>query len=238
MVMALPSFGQFLSRAILAQIVAIVCMACPACDAATILVAQKRAPQTVPAQPESPGSPGESPVPPDKDGEFFECRSLPDLGQITFTDNAVRGAKRVQYLKEHASALAEKGIYACADEAKRHVYRTSEKVGDRTIESAVIIDPPTNEGDNGDYFTGRLIVKVDGRRKIDCTIGTTADGELWVNKVTIHVEDGTVEIHALSGDGNEMNIPEAQESLDDPRVITDQSFYDDEPETGGGAVKV
>lgn len=160
------------------------------------------------------------------------------VGQIIFSDNAVRGPERVKYLKEHASALAEKGIYACADEARRHVYRRSEKIGDRKIDSAVVINPPTHEGDNGEYFTGRLLVNVDGRRKIDCTIGTTADGELWVSKVVIHVEDGTVEVHALSGDGNEMNVPESQESLDDPRVISDQSFYDDEPDIGGGPVKV
>jgi hypothetical protein len=236
--MAFMRSGRSLSRAVVTQIVALVCMTCQSCDASIRLVAQKHSPQTAPSQPETPGSPEGSPAPPDKDGEFFECRSLPELGQIIFSDNAVRGAKRAQYLKAHASLLAEKGIYACADENKRHVYHRSEKIGERTIESAVVIDPPTHEGDNGDYFTGRLLVNVDGRRKIDCTIGTTADGELWVSKVVIHVDDGTVEIHALSGDGNEMDIPESQESLDDPRVITDQSFYDDAPETGGGPVRV
>jgi len=227
-----------LARMVLAQFVALVCMICPACDASTRLIAQKQNPQTAPIQPDSPGSSAEAPAPPEKDGEFFECRYLPELGQVIFSDNAVRGVKRVKYLKEHASLLADKGIYACADEAKRHVYHQTRKIGDRTIESAVVIDPPTHEGDNGDYFTGRLLVNVDGRRKIDCTIGTTADGELWVSKVVIHVDDGSVEIHAQSGDGNEMDVPEAQESLDDPRVITDQSFFDDDPETGGGPVKV
>ena len=236
--MAFLRSGRFLSRAVLFQIIALVCMSCPACDASIRPIAQKHGPQTAPAQPETPGSPEEQPAPPDRDGEFFECRSLPELGQIIFSDNAVRGVKQVKYLKSHASVLAEKGIYACADEAKRHVYHHSQKIGERTIESAVVIDPPTHEGDNGDYFTGRLLVNVNGRRKIDCTIGTTADGELLVSRVVIHVDDGTVEIHALSGDGNEMDIPEAQESLDDPRVITDQSFYDDDPDMGGGPVRV
>ena len=47
-----------------------------------------------------------------------------------------------------------------------------------------------------------------------------------------------MEIHALSGDGNEMNIPESQESIDDPHVITDQSFYEDQPDSGSKPVKV
>jgi hypothetical protein len=214
---------------------ALLCLTGPACDASTVRLVEQRHPVT---QPQAPGSPDDAPDPPDKDGEFFECRALPELGQVIFSDNAVRGVKRVQYLKDHASALAEKGIYACADEAKRHVYHKSQKVGERTIESAVVITPPTHEGDNGDYFTARLLVNIDGRRKIDCTIGSTADGELWVSKVVIHVDDGSVEIHALGSDGDEMNIPQAQESLDDPSVITDQSFFDDDPDTSGGPVKV
>lgn len=191
--------------------------------------APKAPPSTAPATPEAA---------PEKDGEFIEYRYLPELGQIIFTDNSVRGAKRVAYLKDHADELAKKGIYACSDESKRHVYRQSQAVGERKIESAVVIDPPTHEGDDGDYFTARLLVKVDGRKKIDCTIGTTADGELWVNKVVIHPEDGTVEIRALSGDGEELGIPESQESLDNPAVITDNSFYEDDPaEPGKGPVK-
>lgn len=183
-------------------------------------------------------SPTTAPAAPAKDGEFIEYRYLPEVGQILFTDNSVRGAKRVEYLKQHADELAKKGIYACSDESRRHVYRQTETVGERKIESAVVIYPPTHEGEDGDYFTARLVVKVDGRRKIDCTIGTTADGELWVNKVVIHAEDGSVEISALSGDGEELSIPESQESLDNPGVITDSSFYDDDPaEPGPGPVK-
>ena len=41
------------------------------------------------------------------------------------------------------------------------------------------------------------------------------------------------EIRALSGDGEELSIPESQESLDNPAVITDQSFYEDDPEEPG-----
>lgn len=249
--MAVLSTRHFFSRISLLPVLGFMCLTGIACDAVippapekptpsagSTLAGSRLAPRSNPTEPATPGSPDDAPAPPDKDGEYFECRALPELGEIIFTDNSVRGAKPVQYMKEHASKLAEKGMYVCADESKRRVYHNSEKIGDRSIESAIIIDPPTRKGDNGDYFTGRLLVNVNGRRKIDCTIGTTADGELWVSKVVIHVDDGTVEIHALSGDGTEMNVPEAQESLDDPRIITDQSFYDDDPDTAAGPVKV
>jgi hypothetical protein len=217
-------------------VLALACLLSTACSAATRPVPEKHAPETAPSQPpdEPPGEPAAS----DKDGEYIEYRYLPELGQLVYSDNTVRGVKSVHNLKVHASLLADRGIYAFADESNRHVYRQSQKVAQRTVESAVVIDPPSREGGDGDNFTARLLVKVDGRKKIDCTIGTTGDGELCVNKVVIHVDDGSVEIRALSGDGNEMSIPEAQESLDDPRVITDQSFYDDDPASGGGPVKV
>jgi hypothetical protein len=200
--------------------------------------APKADPKNGPKDKDSTQPPTTAPAEPEKDGEFIEYRYLPELGQIIFTDNSVRGAKHVAYLKDHADELAKKGIYACSDETRRHVYRQSQTVGDRKIESAIVIDPPTREGEDGDYFTARLLVKVNGHKKIDCTIGTTADGELWVNKVVLHPDDGTVEIRALSGDGEELSIPESQESLDNPAVITDNSFYEDDPEEPGkGPVK-
>ena len=221
----------------LLPVAALTCLMTTTCSAASLRVAERHAPEKAPTQPQQPGEQPGEPAAPAKDGEYIEYHYLPELGQVVFSDNAVRGVKSVQSMKEHASALAEKGIYAFADESKRHVYRQSQKSGERTIESAIVIDPPTHEGDNGDFFTARLLVKVDGRKKIDCTIGTTADGELWVNKVVIHVDDGSVEIRALNGDGDELNIPEAEESLDNPRIITDQSFYDDDPDSGHGPVK-
>ena len=62
------------------------------------------------------------------------------------------------------------------------------------------------------------------------------DGELWVNQVVIFPENGTIEVRALTGDGEEIGLPEAWESLDDATVITDDSFYEDEPPPKNWAV--
>jgi len=201
--MMLSVAGRSMYRVVVFQVVALVCLTGPACDASTRPAAQQHAPST---QPEASG-PGEESAQAERDGEYFECRALPELGQIIFSDNPVRGPTRVKYLKQHKSELAKKGIYACADESKREVHHETHKIGGRTIESAVVIEPPTHKGDNGDVFTGRLLVNVDGHRKIDCTLGTTADGELWVSKVVIHVDDASVEIYALDGDGDAVSIP-------------------------------
>ncbi len=174
------------------------------------------------------------------DAGFFEYRSAPELGQISITDNQVRGLKRVQYLKDHAPELAEKGVFACVDEEKPHIYRRSESQGDRTIKTLIVIQPPTHEGEYGDAFSSRLIVWVDGKKKVDCTLGPSPDGEIWVRKVVLYPEDGTLEIHALNSDGAEMGLPEGRDSLDDPGVVSDESFYEDDPsdEASKGTIRV
>ena len=62
---------------------------------------------------------------------------------------------------------------------------------------------------------------------------------MWVSQVVVHPEDGTLEIRALTADGEELTLPDAWLSLDDRTLITDDSFFEDAPpEGGGGPMKV
>ena len=201
---------------------------------------------TCPALSAAPGrKPGTQPAPPDRrpqaeagaeehEAEYIEYRASAELGHITISNGAVRGEARVKHLRGQADELAKKGIFPCADEKRPRVHRRREKMGGRTIDTMVVIQPPTGEGDGGEYWTQRLVVSIDGRRKINCTIGTTADGELWVSQVVLHPEDGTLSILALSADGFELGLPEGWDSLDDPHVITDDAFFEDAPPEGPG----
>src|SRR3954452_11258775 len=160
---------------------------------------------------------------------------------------------------DHADELSKQGVFACPDDDRRHVYRRSERMAGRKIDVLVVVEPPPvdagdekgdkgekeekgdkNGGDDADAVgTQHLIIRVDGRRKVDCTIGTSADGELWVSQVVVHAEDGTLEIRALDADGEELTLPDAWLSLDDRTLITDDSFFEDAPpEGGGGPMKV
>jgi hypothetical protein len=169
------------------------------------------------------------------EAEYIEYRASADLGHITISNGSVRGEARVKHLAAHADDLAKKGIFPCTDEKRPHVHRRREKMGGRSIDTTIIIQPPTGEGEDGEYWSQRLLVSVDGRRKIDCTVGTTPDGELWVSQVVLHPEDGTLTILALSADGFELGLPEGWDSLDDPHVITDSAFFEDAPPDGPGA---
>ena len=174
--------------------------------------------------------------------EYIEYRAQPELGRVSISDNTVRGKKAVEHLTAHAAELEKKGIFACTDEEKPHAYRRREKLAGRKIETFVVILPPAPaEGDPGDEegpddepaTTQRLIVRVDGRTKIACSIGTSSSGELWVSQVIIHPEEGTIEIHALTSEGEELTLPDDWLSLDDRTLITDQSFFEDEPDVRG-----
>jgi len=68
-----------------------------------------------------------------------------------------------------------------------------------------------------------VTVTVDGRKKVDCSIGQSVEG-LFVYGVTIFPEDGTVEVSAVADDGTELLPPEQFESLDEPGVITDEAL--------------
>lgn len=171
-------------------------------------------------------------------GEYIEYRYLPELGKITIADGSVRGEQSLAYLKNHTQELVARGIFPCTDN-RPHAYRRSEKAGGHTIEMAVLITPSTSDaGSDEDDGTQRLIVQIDGRRKIDCTIGSTADGEMWVAQVALFPEDGTFHIVALSSEGEELDLPDEWERFDNPIVITDQSFFEDEPDVTNQPVKV
>ena len=125
----------------------------------------KACPQTSPTQPETPGSSGEAPASPDKDGEFIECRSLPELGQVIFTDNAVRGARaralhkraRVSTGRERDLRLRRRGQTPCVSENPEN-QRPHHRVGRNH-------QPADARRRQRRFLHGRLLVNIDSRRK-------------------------------------------------------------------------
>src|SRR5215212_7803368 len=100
-------------------------------------------PVTRPATPERRAPQAEADAE-EHEAEYIEYRSSPELGHITIANGSVRGEAR-----------AKKGIFPCTDEKRPHVHRRREKMGGRSIDTTVIIQPPTGEGDDGEYGTQR-----------------------------------------------------------------------------------
>ena len=150
--------------------------------------------------------------------EYVEYRFLPDLGQITIADGVVRGERPVKRLSANARQLAGQGIFPCTDTSRARSFRRTDELGGHTFLTVVTLIPPA-EGE--EEWTRRATVHVDGRKKVDCSIGNSPDGEVFVYGVTLFPEDGTVQVAAVGSDGVELFPPEELERLDNPGLITD-----------------
>ena len=176
--------------------------------------------------------PKPDPAKPDADqpeewvAEYVEYRCMPELGHITIADGVVRGRKPVEYLRSHAKELAARGIFPCTDRRRRRSYRRVDEVGGHKFETLVLISPPAEQDAD---WTRRVTVLVDGRKKLDCSVGDSPDGEVFVYGVTIFPEDGTIEVAAVDADGEEVFPPRELELIDHPGVITDDVL---QPYTG------
>jgi hypothetical protein len=157
-------------------------------------------------------------------GEFIEYRCLPELGQITISDGVVRGRKPVAHLRSHGKELAARGIFPCTDREHRKSYRRVEELNGHKFETLIVIVPPAEA--DGD-FTRRLTVRVDGRKKLDCSVGNSPGDDIFVYGVTIFPDDGTIEVAAVDADGAELFPPAELELIDNPGVITDDTLAPD-----------
>ena len=160
---------------------------------------------------------------PETFAEYVEYRCLPELGQITISDGIVRGRRTVASVKAKAKELSRRGVFPCVDRDQPHAYRRRDEMSGRRFDTVIVITPPAADGSEDDDWGRRVTVSVDGRRKVDCSIGQSPDG-LFVYGVTIFPEDGTVEVAAVADDGTELLPPEEFESIDDPGVITDETL--------------
>jgi hypothetical protein len=188
------------------------------------------APSQTPAPTISPADPPPAAHPPgaeDTVAEYVEYRCMPELGHITISDGIVRGRKPVQYLRSHGKELAARGIFPCTDEQVRRSYRRVDEMAGHKFETLVVIMPPADEESD---WKRRVTVLVDGRKKLDCSIGESPDGEIFVYGVTIFPDDGTIEVAAVDADGQEIYPPRELELIDNPRVITDDTLQPDEGE--------
>lgn len=187
--------------------------------AAAPLTKPPAAPAEPPAQP-----PASKPSTDDTAAEYVEYRSIPELGLISVSDGVVRGRKPVAYLRSHVRELATRGIFPCTDEKRRRSYHRKEELSGHTFETLVVIAPP--EDADGDW-TRRLTVLVDGRKKLDCSVGDSPDGDIFVYGVTIFPDDGSIEVAAVDSDGEEIFPPTEMSKIDSPGVITDDTLQPD-----------
>ena len=169
--------------------------------------------------------------------DYVEYRSIPELSQIQISTGVVRGKAAVERLKNRCDEFAKRGIYPCIDKSGPKVYRRSETMDGHLIETVLTIDPPPagarkKEEDRGGAdeheptWIRHLVIRIDGHRKFNCSIGDSPTDELIVYGISIYPEDGTVDAAASDFDGYELNLPKEATKIDSPTVIKDDVFED------------
>ncbi len=174
---------------------------------------------------------------PQDTAQYIEYRALPELGQIQISNGAVRGITATKRLTDRPGEYAKRGVFACVDKTKRHAYHRHEKMDGHEIDTRIVIDPPPEKtkDEAEEYepsFIVRVVVTIDGHKKINCSLGDSPTGDVSVFGVSIFPEDGTVDASASDSDGYELTLPEASLKFDSPDVITDDSFFEDDPNGG------
>lgn len=154
--------------------------------------------------------------------EYVEYRVQPELGQITVFTGWVRGEKSIGRMEANAKKLLKDGVLACTGKEPR-VFRRTDKLAGRTIETLITVRPPPETSD-AEEWVQQLVILIDGKKKVDCSLGTVTDDDLIVYGVQLFPEDGTLLVTASDSEGQGLALPENVERLDDPTTITNDAF--------------
>jgi hypothetical protein len=168
--------------------------------------------------------------------DYVEYRSDPELGQIQISTGVVRGKSAVERMKQRCDEFAKRGIYPCIDKSGPKVYRRSETMDGHLIETVLTIDPPPPGSEKKDENGGaddheptwirHVVIRIDGHKKFNCSIGDSPTDDLVVYGISIYPEDGTVDAAASDFEGYELTLPKDVTKIDSPTVIKDDLFED------------
>jgi hypothetical protein len=168
--------------------------------------------------------------------DYVEYRSIPELSQIQISTGVVRGKAAVERMKNRCDEFTKRGIYPCLDKSGPKIYRRSETMDGHRIETVLTIEPPppgsSKKDDSGgaddqeSTWIRHVLIRIDGHRKFNCSIGDSPTDELVVYGISIYPEDGTVDAAASDFDGYELTLPKDATKMDSPTVIRDDTFED------------
>jgi hypothetical protein len=156
---------------------------------------------------------------------YAELRVMPELGRIEIGDGIVRGAAPVRRATKNAAALLQRGIALEAGRREVELSRRIEMDG-RRIDVRISVSPPLGHGYGGGNWEKRVEVAIDGRKKVDCTLGYLArQSELDVHEIVLFPSDGLLSVTGERDAGERtrvpLDVPTEIQFLNESTVITD-----------------
>lgn len=159
---------------------------------------------------------------------FIEYRYQPELGKITISDGSVRGEKYVKRFADDQTNFAENNIFVEPKSKQPVVHVRENQIGPHKIKTIITTYAATMTGPGGANWTSTVEVDIDGRKKIDCSIGYYCPDRLSVKEIAIFPEDGIIEILAFNDDGKKVEPALEYQFIENPGVITNYCFKENE----------
>ena len=130
---------------------------------------------------------------------YTEYRYLPKLGIIQVHDGIVRGQAWGKRLQASPKEFEAQGIYPEYARVTKS-YKRIDTVGPHKVETLITIAPPPGRGYGGANYVKNVVIRVDGKKKYDGTIGyNPREKELSVHEITVYA-DGIFEVRATAAD--------------------------------------
>jgi hypothetical protein len=154
----------------------------------------------------------------DVTGCYIEYRHIPELGQILITARWAPAERLVR----SAAGLEGRDLLVCEGDRPKTHERVATEAG-HVVRSVVTIYPPLGHGMGGALHTAALQVIIDGKKKVDCTIGSRVPADLEVSSIGVQADEGYVFVQA-SVHGQVTGVPTEYTFLKYPDVLTDDAI--------------
>ena len=127
---------------------------------------------------------------------LIEYRVLGPIGQVWLTASLVHDPQTQKTMLDHLASFDKDGLILVAGRSVRE-FRRRETIGSHSVETDIHVYPATGRGYRGGLATADVVVRVDGKKKIDCPY---ISGPVDLTDVGISPIDGTISISGSDGD--------------------------------------
>lgn len=138
-----------------------------------------------------------------EDAPYAEYRWLRELGQIQISTGFM---ERTPNLASRLTPLERVGIVVLEAARERTVTRR-ERIGDRRVETIIVIKPPVGHGEGGASSSVDLRMLVDGKTRVECALWAGGRGldriilEPDLGFVMVNGHDGVLRFDGFEGRG-------------------------------------
>ena len=160
---------------------------------------------------------------PDVSTDIVTYRENKELNYIEISSNIVLGEAAVDYLEKNKEQMEKQGVFQQVwfSEPEQHIREA--KFKEQKIKTVITMFPPAGRGAGGGVPTQNVEIFIDGRKKIDCTIGSNSRKGIVIDRIIMHIDPkyGLFDIIAHTVFDKFLSCPSGWQWFEDKNIITD-----------------